>query len=1253
MRVTAFHLCVFALFAAVRAGDVKLSWQANGESDLAGYRVHHGTSSRDYAHTLDVGLQTEALLRGLADNVELFFAVTAYDTAGNESPFSQEISGVLGDTTPLRPLRVDVLSRTDLRIVFNKKLDRYSAERPEHYRIEGNVEIRSVFLEDDFCCVRLLTGAHQPGTNYTLILGGVADIAVPPNVIPQDTRLDYALSAPAGDTVPPTLTLAQLASPQTLEIHFSEPVDPLSAAEKGNYSIEPGIEIQAVKQIAPSLVELQTSAHQAGVVYTLTVSGLRDTSAAGNTIPPNSTYQYRLAAGDLNSPTVTLVKSVAVDRLEILFSEPLERSSAEQSGHYSISGGIEVLAARLHASGRIVTLETSAHEPNRLYLLSVHGIADSSANGNTVDPSARYAYVYEPADQVGPVLKRVQILDPTHLSVTFNEPVDPVSASVAENYRINNNVQVLDAKMDQSTGSVRLQTTPHSAGGIYILLVSHVRDLSEAGNEIAPNSAYTYSLADSEIGAAPMIVEAQPQNSTSLTVLFSTALDPISALEVSNYHLSSGVTVISASLSGDYTAVNLTTTEHEPNRLYILTVNNVKGSGPDGAPMAANSAYSYTFVGDDQLGPVITMVKCLDREHVDVLFNESLAASGAVEADNYSISGGIGVLSASLDASHRVVHLTTTPHQPDRIYLLRVSLVTDRSERGNPIDPAHAYAYLYEPADDLPPTLMQVRVLDARHLELVFSEALQPGSAVSKERYQIGPTVRIDSVKMGRDDNLVQLTVSALEPGIAYILLVNGILDLSGNSVPNNSSYTFFYGERLAPILLAAELQDLGNLLLTFDSVLDPGSAQRAGSYSISGGIEVLKAELDETGRRVTLHTTPHQWGMVYVLLLSGIGRRDDPAAAIRPQTPYVYLPGRGAGEPPRLEEVSPENATLVRLQFSDPLDALSAERPGNYRISNNVVVFSARCEGDGTTVYLETSAHVPGTAYLLEVSGAVRRDDRVEVVALSAYTFLPSLEVMIECSGEAQLNTLDVGRLYYLDRNYKITQMPDELRHLRAVLTANNDRERTDSEFLRIHLSQPACLYVAYDSRADSPPYWLTSRFERTSLSLGVNESAGQLDLWKAHFPSGVAELGGNSAGGARGAGCMYVVLIQEAALPAPPGGQLEGSSAPIPRSTRLHQNFPNPFNPFTTIAIELADERHLSLIVYDILGREVRRLHEGRAGPGRIDLVWDSRDELDRAMPSGLYFCRMEVWRYGSFNGVTFRENVETAVKKMVLVK
>jgi fibronectin type 3 domain-containing protein len=75
--------------SASTAGTASLSWNAGTDSDLAGYKVYRGTASGTYGAPLTTLPKTAT---GLQNRTTYFFVITAYDTAGNESTYSNEVS---------------------------------------------------------------------------------------------------------------------------------------------------------------------------------------------------------------------------------------------------------------------------------------------------------------------------------------------------------------------------------------------------------------------------------------------------------------------------------------------------------------------------------------------------------------------------------------------------------------------------------------------------------------------------------------------------------------------------------------------------------------------------------------------------------------------------------------------------------------------------------------------------------------------------------------------------------------------------------------------------------------------------------------------------------------------------------------------------------------------------------------------------------------------------------------------------------
>ncbi|MGB9773860.1 MAG: carbohydrate-binding module family 20 domain-containing protein [Bacteroidota bacterium] len=95
------------------------------------------------------------------------------------------------------------------------------------------------------------------------------------------------------------------------------------------------------------------------------------------------------------------------------------------------------------------------------------------------------------------------------------------------------------------------------------------------------------------------------------------------------------------------------------------------------------------------------------------------------------------------------------------------------------------------------------------------------------------------------------------------------------------------------------------------------------------------------------------------------------------------------------------------------------------------------------------------------------------------------------------------------------------------------------------------------------------------------------------------------------------------------------------IPSEYALDGNYPNPFNPATTISYALPEPCHVTIQVFDVLGRIVATLVNEEKQAGRYSVLWDARDK-----PSGIYFVRMV--SYPLADGKPFIAN-----RKMVLQK
>jgi hypothetical protein len=218
-------------------------------------------------------------------------------------------------------------------------------------------------------------------------------------------------------------------------------------------------------------------------------------------------------------------------------------------------------------------------------------------------------------------------------------------------------------------------------------------------------------------------------------------------------------------------------------------------------------------------------------------------------------------------------------------------------------------------------------------------------------------------------------------------------------------------------------------------------------------------------------------------------------------------------------------------------------------------------------------------------------------------------------------------------------------------------------------HTSSPAVFWV---SEVDSG-YSIDNLAPAMPLNLAVAQSYSPIGLWLSWDPNNESDLGGyniyrgTSSSFTPGpenlinsttqtvvfdeqwtweSGYWYKVAaydihgnLSEFAILGP--DMISGdTSGPVPGAAFLAQNWPNPFNPSTTIEFGLKSDGHVSLKIYDAAGRLVRKLIDGRMEAGTQAVVWNGLSDGGNRVSSGVYFYRI---RTGEFE----------ATRKMVLMK
>ncbi len=95
------------------------------------------------------------------------------------------------------------------------------------------------------------------------------------------------------------------------------------------------------------------------------------------------------------------------------------------------------------------------------------------------------------------------------------------------------------------------------------------------------------------------------------------------------------------------------------------------------------------------------------------------------------------------------------------------------------------------------------------------------------------------------------------------------------------------------------------------------------------------------------------------------------------------------------------------------------------------------------------------------------------------------------------------------------------------------------------------------------------------------------------------------------------------------------------IPITQTKISNYPNPFNPSTTIKLDLAESGKIELVIYNIKGQKVKTLMDAYSTKGHFEIIWRGVDDNKRSVASGNYYIKLKV------NGK------ERTVSKCVLLK
>jgi hypothetical protein len=334
--------------------------------------------------------------------------------------------------------------------------------------------------------------------------------------------------------------------------------------------------------------------------------------------------------------------------------------------------------------------------------------------------------------------------------------------------------------------------------------------------------------------------------------------------------------------------------------------------------------------------------------------------------------------------------------------------------------------------------------------------------------------------------------------------------------------------------------------------------------------------------------------------------------------------------KPPYLLWARAEEGKVI-AKYSEEIDNTSAENAKLYLISG-VTIDSVRLQSDKKTLFIFTTnldlkktynlityagikdLFVPSNtstlrAVSLIMSKPLNFPVKINVGGPESMGFLPDQKFnetteygycegsASEVPAETQINNTDDDSIYQSERyglvSYKV-RIPNGLYNLQLLISENYYSTAGSRVFdIYIEDSLAADNLDVFQSAGKNTAHIIS--FDKVEVKDGI------LDIYFA------AEIDN---------GLLNGIIIDKIST-----GGIETGNV-FPEDFQLHQNFPNPFNGRTIIKFNVSRETPVDFYIFDPLGKRVFSKHIDLSHPGENIITWDTRDDFNSTVSSGIYF-------------------------------
>ncbi len=494
--------------------------------------------------------------------------------------------------------------------------------------------------------------------------------------------------------------------------------------------------------------------------------------------------------------------------------------------------------------------------------------------------------------------------------------------------------------------------------------------------------------------------------------------------------------------------------------------------------------------------------------------------------------------------------------------------------------------------DNEPPAVQSAESTDQNHVVIRFDEPLFAETALVQENFTIfekgtpGNLVDLIPSSLTEEDRTITLILpDMLIHGATYTLRVGGVMDCRGNVMPD--TFVDFLGHDIYPPEYTVSEVDPDRLwiMVSFNEPVQPFGATYIHSYFFYEDpyayvdFDVIEANLQPNGKDVqVIFDSKIKAGMTYRLWVRHVqdlaGNRVDYDDRVFFGIPDTY--------PPEIIDISGVTSDILSVRFDEEVDLSSALEPTNYEVLEGgdpalivgVTRVTTDVNPDWLYLFLDRSIDIDGTHVLrytriCDLIGNCIGSGGEPALTVS-FVIDPSIATMLESFSADFLNAC-------IDIRWRLSEpVPGD----RLIIMRSKE---DDADFTAIE-------------HPDIDIEGLEYRFVDERVEAGADYR------YRVVYMSDEGEK----------------LLFETETI----------STSPAAYS--LLQNRPNPFNPTTEITYSLPEAGHVTIEIFEVSGRRVKRIVDEHRQVGIHRTIWNGLDQGGAVVASGIYFYRIKAGKW-----------------------